>query len=40
MKKLNAVTKEILAFNFKQAYTMLVCKCNCWEAGRQVEVGE
>ncbi|MEN0059998.1 MAG: hypothetical protein AAGB31_14250 [Bdellovibrio sp.] len=40
MKKLDIITKKILALNFKEAYEVLLCKCNCWESGQQAEVGK
>ena len=40
MKKLTVVAREILALNFKQAYEVLLCKCNCWEGRRQAEVAK
>jgi hypothetical protein len=30
MQKAIAVGREILALNFKQAYEIITCKCNCW----------
>lgn len=35
MKKLTAITKGILTLNFKQAYAVYHCKCNCWETMHQ-----
>jgi len=39
MKKLVAVSKEILAFKFKQAYEVYRCKCHYWEVRTNEEVG-
>lgn len=35
MEKLRIITKEILALNFRQAYEVFHCKCNCWETRHQ-----
>jgi hypothetical protein len=35
MKKLSVITKEIFALNFKQAWEVFHCKCNCWETNQQ-----
>jgi len=34
MSKTVAVTKEILRLNFKQAYEVMMCKCDCWTRRR------
>ncbi len=39
MKKLTVITKEILALNFKQAYEVFICKCNCWGGAMHQEGG-
>lgn len=31
MKKITVIVKQVLERNFKQAYAVLMCKCNCWE---------
>jgi hypothetical protein len=35
MKKLTVIAKELLTLNFRQAYEVFHCKCNCWDSMRR-----